>query len=71
MFWYHNCGFTRKLIQDRVFNMRNQAMDALVGLIADIKQARTAGKTDADLANLRKDRRFKRLLREHFNAVDS
>ena len=37
-------------IQERTFNLRNQAMDALVGLIGDVKAARAAGKTDAELA---------------------
>jgi nitrite reductase (cytochrome c-552) len=37
-------------IQERTFNLRNQAMDALVGLINDVKTARAAGKTDAELA---------------------
>jgi nitrite reductase (cytochrome c-552) len=37
-------------IQERTFNLRNQAMDALVGLITDVKAARAAGKTDAELA---------------------
>ena len=37
-------------IQERTFNLRNQAMDALVGLINDVKAARAAGKTDAELA---------------------
>jgi nitrite reductase (cytochrome c-552) len=37
-------------IQERTFDLRNQAMDALVGLITDVKAARAAGKTDAELA---------------------
>ena len=37
-------------IQTRTFEIRNLAMDALVALIADIKSARAAGKTDAELA---------------------
>jgi len=36
-------------IQNRTFKLRNQAMDALVGLIADLKAAKEAGKTDAEL----------------------
>ncbi|HEX7125781.1 MAG TPA: ammonia-forming cytochrome c nitrite reductase subunit c552 [Thermodesulfobacteriota bacterium] len=40
-------------IQDRTFAMRGRAMDALVALIADIKAAREAGATDADLAAAR------------------
>jgi nitrite reductase (cytochrome c-552) len=40
-------------IQERTFELRNVAMDALVDLIADIKAARTAGRTDAELAAAR------------------
>ncbi len=36
-------------IQQRVFDLRNKAMDALVGLIADIKAAKAAGRPDAEL----------------------
>jgi nitrite reductase (cytochrome c-552) len=39
--------------QDRTFRMRNLAMDALVQLIADIKQARAAGRTDEELKQAR------------------
>jgi nitrite reductase (cytochrome c-552) len=37
-------------IQERTFNLRNQAMDALVGLITDLKAAKDAGRPDAELA---------------------
>ena len=37
-------------IQTRFFNARNIAMDALMALIADIKSAKDAGVTDAELA---------------------
>jgi len=40
-------------IQERTFGLRNRAMDALVGLIADLKAARLAGRTDAELARAR------------------
>ena len=40
-------------IQDRTFGLRNLAMDALVDLINDIKSAREAGRSDADLAAAR------------------
>jgi nitrite reductase (cytochrome c-552) len=40
-------------IQTRFFNLRNDAMDALVELIHDIKQARDAGATDAVLESPR------------------
>jgi nitrite reductase (cytochrome c-552) len=36
-------------IQDRTYELRNRAMDAMVALIGDMKAARAAGKTDADL----------------------
>ncbi|HSK75579.1 MAG TPA: ammonia-forming cytochrome c nitrite reductase subunit c552 [Thermoanaerobaculia bacterium] len=39
-----------ELIQERNFKLRGLAMDALVSLIGDIKAARTAGATDAQLA---------------------
>ncbi len=37
-------------IQDRTFGLRNRAMDALVQLIADLKAAQAAGRTDEELA---------------------
>ena len=40
-------------IQGRTFELRNVAMDALVDLINEIKAARAAGKTDAELAEAR------------------
>ncbi len=40
-------------IQDRHFEMRNRAMDAVVALIGDLKSARAAGKSDAELASAR------------------
>jgi nitrite reductase (cytochrome c-552) len=40
-------------IQGRTFRMRNIAMDALVQLIGDIKAARDAGRTDAELQTAR------------------
>jgi nitrite reductase (cytochrome c-552) len=40
-------------IQDRTFDLRNRAMDALVALIGDIKAALAAGTGDADLAAAR------------------
>jgi len=40
-------------IQGRTFSLRNTAMDALVDLISDIKSARAAGKSDAQLAPAR------------------
>ena len=40
-------------IQDRTFQLRNLAMDALLDLINDLKSARAKGRTDADLAAAR------------------
>lgn len=37
-------------IQDRTFQLRNRALDALVDLVNDIKAARAAGRSEADLA---------------------
>ncbi|MGZ9242929.1 MAG: ammonia-forming cytochrome c nitrite reductase subunit c552 [Candidatus Binatia bacterium] len=37
-------------IQQRTHKLRNVAMDALIDLITDLKTAKTAGKTDAELA---------------------
>jgi nitrite reductase (cytochrome c-552) len=36
-------------IQERHFNLRNIAMDALVDLINDLKSGKSAGKSDAEL----------------------
>ncbi|MCI0447388.1 ammonia-forming cytochrome c nitrite reductase subunit c552 [bacterium] len=38
-----------EIIQQRTFELRNTAMDALVDLIADLKAAKESGKADADL----------------------
>jgi nitrite reductase (cytochrome c-552) len=40
-------------IQDRFFNLRNTALDALMDLIGDIKAAKAKGTPDADLAKAR------------------
>jgi nitrite reductase (cytochrome c-552) len=42
-----------ELIQERTFRLRNLAMDALIELIQDLKTAKGAGATDADLAKAR------------------
>ncbi len=39
--------------QERVFAARNMAMDGLMELIADLRAAKSTGKTDADLAKAR------------------
>lgn len=40
-------------IQDRTWNLRQDAMAALMGLIGDLKTAKEAGKSDADLKTAR------------------
>jgi nitrite reductase (cytochrome c-552) len=40
-------------IQERTFGLRNRAMDALVALIADLRAARLAGRSDTELARAR------------------
>jgi nitrite reductase (cytochrome c-552) len=40
-------------IQERTFRLRDRAMEALVGLIGDLKRARELGKSDAELAAAR------------------
>jgi len=40
-------------IQERTFNLRNIAMNALMDLIAEIKKAKDAGRSDSDLAAAR------------------
>jgi nitrite reductase (cytochrome c-552) len=55
-------------IQERTFNLRNQAMDALVALITDIKQARQAGTSDPQLAAAQD---FQRKGQFRFDVVES
>jgi nitrite reductase (cytochrome c-552) len=45
--------FRAETIQTRTFYLRNVAMDALMQLIAEIQNARNAGRTDAELASAR------------------
>ncbi len=58
-------------IQDRTHQVRNLAMDALVGLIADIKAARGAGATDAELATARDEQRQAQFLLDFIEAENS
>ncbi len=44
-------------IQERTVSLRNRAMDALMALIADIKAAREAGASDAELETARRAQR--------------
>jgi nitrite reductase (cytochrome c-552) len=45
--------FRVETIQERTFNLRNLAMNALVELINDLQNAKNSGKSDADLATAR------------------
>ena len=58
-------------IQDRTFQVRNVAMDALIGLIADIKAARERGATDADLDVPRRHQRRAQFLLDFIEAENS
>ena len=55
-------------IQQRHFELRNRAMDALVALIGDIKGAAAAGRSDADLA---KPRDFQRKAQFYLDFVEA
>jgi nitrite reductase (cytochrome c-552) len=58
-------------IQDRTFQVRNITMDALMALIADIKAAREAGASDADLENARRHQRRAQFLLDFIEAENS
>jgi nitrite reductase (cytochrome c-552) len=58
-------------IQDRTFQTRNVAMDALVALIGDINAARTAGATDAQLSEARDEQRQAQFLLDFIEAENS
>jgi len=58
-------------IQERTFRLRNLAMDALVGLIGDIKGARGAGATDAEMAPARDFQRRAQFLLDFVEAENS
>jgi nitrite reductase (cytochrome c-552) len=58
-------------IQDRVFGLRNRAMDAVVALIGDLKAAKAAGKADADLAEARKLQRRAQFMLDFVEAENS
>ncbi|MCI0490867.1 MAG: ammonia-forming cytochrome c nitrite reductase subunit c552 [Blastocatellia bacterium] len=57
-----------EIIQERTFRLRNLAMDALVELINDIKAARAAGKSDAELAP---SRNFQRKAQFYLDFVEA
>jgi nitrite reductase (cytochrome c-552) len=58
-------------IQDRTFQVRNVAMDALVALIGDIRQARERGASDADLEAPRRHQRRAQFLLDFIEAENS
>jgi nitrite reductase (cytochrome c-552) len=58
-------------IQDRTFQMRNIAMDALVALIGDVKAARGAGATDAVVAPALASQRRAQFLLDFIEAENS
>ena len=58
-------------IQDRVFELRNRSMDALVALIGDLKAAGAAGKSDADLAEAHKLQRRAQFMLDFVEAENS
>jgi nitrite reductase (cytochrome c-552) len=58
-------------IQDRTFQIRNVAMDALMALIADIRKARETGATDAQLDAPRRHQRRAQFLLDFIEAENS
>ena len=58
-------------IQERVFGLRNRAMDAIVALIADIKAARDRGVPDAQLETSRKLHRRAQFMLDFVEAENS
>jgi nitrite reductase (cytochrome c-552) len=58
-------------IQERTFQMRDLAMNALVELIADLKEARTAGRSEAELAPARNFQRRAQFLLDFIEAENS
>jgi len=58
-------------IQERTFEMRNMAMDALMALIADIKAAKAAGASEAQLTAARDFQRKAQFLDDFVEAENS
>ena len=63
--------FRVETIQQRTFDLRGVAMDALVDLINDISAARTNGATDADLAAARENQRKAQFFLDFVEAENS
>ena len=59
------------VIQDRTFQVRNVAMDALLALISDIKMARSGGADDAALEQSRRHQRRAQFLLDFIEAENS
>ncbi|HLL23441.1 MAG TPA: ammonia-forming cytochrome c nitrite reductase subunit c552, partial [Kofleriaceae bacterium] len=57
--------------QDRTFALRNRAMDAVVALIEDLAIAKTAGKSDAELAAAREFHRQSQFYLDFIEAENS
>ena len=60
-----------EIIQERVFGLRNRAMEAVVALIADLKDARAKGRTDAELDMPRQLQRRAQFLLDFVEAENS
>ena len=58
-------------IQDRTFDLRNQAMDVLMELVADIKKAKDRGASDAQLEQARLQHRRGQFLLDFIEAENS
>jgi nitrite reductase (cytochrome c-552) len=58
-------------IQSRTFEMRGVAMDALIALIDDIRRAKSAGATDAQLETARQFQRKAQFLLDFIEAENS
>ena len=58
-------------IQSRTYEMRNVAMDALIALITDIRNAKAAGATDAQLSAARQAQRRAQFLLDFIEAENS
>jgi nitrite reductase (cytochrome c-552) len=59
------------VIQDRTFQIRNVAMDALVALIGDLSAAKSSGASDAELTTARDEQRQAQFLLDFIEAENS
>jgi nitrite reductase (cytochrome c-552) len=60
-----------EIIQDRVFALRNRAMDAVIALIGDLKTAREAGRPDGELEEARRLQRVAQFRLDFVEAENS